>query len=314
MRKRAQDILQTMGSELHSIDALLLPELDPNEVGVDGTLWPREHSIMPREYAEMLKAEGCPLEMVLHRRTVDASLEEQERWIQETFQMAYSNIIPVGGDSSQKQYPGPNPLAFAERVMEYNAQGNTHMFLGGICIPSRGREPRHDKPFEPDSTREPRKMLAKEKAGIAYHTTQILYETEHLEQTWRLYRHFCHQEGREVRRVLLGVAPMASRENCAFLEWLGVIILDDVKKDIFKSQKGMVDRSTDHLIPMLKRFLDWAYETTPNAKFGIYVECIHPKHLQATVDFFGRVRKELQGYESSQPTKNPTGHPQPEAI
>lgn len=300
VQKRAEEVFESIGSEIGNIDALLLPDVDNEEVGVNGATWQRKLHTKPREYAELLKKvteeKKAFVEMVLHRRTVATQANEHEIWLTETANMGYSHLIPVGGDSSERKYVGPNPIEFTKIVCDLNVRGTTTYFLGGICIPTRGMVQRGNRTFTANPTLELRKMLEKEVAGISYHVTQILYETSNLERMFELYKQECERNGQHAKRILLGVTPITGAKNCEFLEWLGVVLPKEVKEYILNGNEAVTERSIKYVIDMLKRFFDKIYRRDNNAKFGVYVESVQQKSLGASVELFGRLRESLISY------------------
>lgn len=292
IRENARVVLETIGSEISSIDALLLPDVDNEETGANGRIWNRNVAMQPRDYAEILKEttikKDVPVDIMLHRRTVATPSSEQKIWLVETARMGYLNIIPVGGDSSTKRYVGISPIEFAR--MAQSIAGVDYL-LGAICIPTRGMMPRQTTLFAPNPELEPSKMLEKENAGISYHVTQILYEIQHLERMYNMYRQRCEDLGRMPSRILIGVAPIT--KNFKFLEWLGVVVPEEAKARILRANDGIAQRSIQYIVDMLKGFFDKLHNQDSKTKLGVYVECINPRNLGISVELFGRLRESL---------------------
>lgn len=285
------EMVRTLKPELSNLDALLLPELDPDECDSDGEKLTSSPHLEPREFAEYLRSRGSVPEIVLYRRTVQAPLVAHGEWLNETAERGYRYLIPVGGDSHHQHYRGPGPITFARGVQELNAAGTTNYTLGAVCIPTRGRVPRNGN-FRPDPLREPRSMRRKEtEGGIAFHTTQILYEIDHLRETYDRYYRLCEEAGKQPKPVLLGVAPMASRNSHEFLQRLGVHIPTAVTERILADDAGISKRSVQYLREMVLGFFDYAAGRYPEAKFGIYVECVNPQRLSLSVDLLGTLRE-----------------------
>ena len=280
----ADALLNSLGAEINSIDVFLMPDLDPGEVGSNGKQ-PKAY-IPPREYARLLRKNRADLETVIYRRTRQADINEQELWLIETARMGFTDIIPVGGDSSRKSYVGPSPIEFAGIINKLNKKRTTNYFQGAICIPSRGTE------------RELDGMLEKEKAGISYFVTQYLFETSNIGVVYDQYKRKSEEFDKLPKRILIGITPITGGKNCEFLiGTLRVIVPDDVKNKILQYKNGPVEGSINYVTDILKRFFDEIYKKENNAKFGIYVGYTNSKFLGASIELFGRLKQELAGYE-----------------
>ena len=181
--QRAEDIAKRINPNADCVDAFFIPEL------VNGRGY-----MPPVSYADALKYK-INSEFVLYRVTVHEKKQAQISWLENAVQNGYSNIIPVGGDSGSEKYPGISPLEFAPIASRMG------FFQGGVCIPSRGKLPRGKNPL--DFELESRKMVEKENAGISYHVTQILYETEGLKTTLQHYKNLSQENQSVPKRVII---------------------------------------------------------------------------------------------------------------
>ena len=284
---RTEKMFSVISNEMDSIDAFILPDIDENELGSDGTKRIRKPVMDPRHYAKILREQMPSLELVLNRRTVKATLRENEEYLKNMAEHGIFNIIPVGGDSGSSLYPGISPLKFADIISNLNGN-EAKYFLGGICIPSRGIIPRNGKYSVSNYNLEPSKLVEKQSKGIQYFTTQIQYKTDNLFEMWQRYRKKCAGQGVEPSRILVGVSPILDYENFSFLKWLGVDIGEEIANYIFSGEQKTAERSIKIIDYELRKFFDHVYGIDGKAKFGIYVECTSPKGLSASVELLGK--------------------------
>jgi 5,10-methylenetetrahydrofolate reductase len=119
------------------------------------------------------------------------------RWLAETqYDFGISNVVFVGGESSQIRYPGPSVLDAAQQT---RAAGLATC-LGGITIPSRLGEAERNR--------------RKHSAGLDFFTTQVLFDSNDI--VWLIQQ----LNGVEAR-VFLSFAPVSHPRDLQFLRWLG---------------------------------------------------------------------------------------------
>ena len=178
------------------IDVINIPEIrEENRNG------PRESSLPqrlePRAFAQAI-ASATQVETVVNRVTVHESAAEQRRWLCETYhQHGIHDLILVGGESRQHQYPGPSVVQTASLAAEEGLQ----FLLGGITIPHRPREAS--------------RVRQKAQHGLQFFTTQVLLDSQDIV-------HLLRQLDGLKARVLLSFTPVSHPRDLIFLEWLGV--------------------------------------------------------------------------------------------
>ncbi len=295
---KCSEMFEMMGEEAHKIDAIAIPDIDEVEMGSYGTIILRPPRIPNREFGDAIRGEiqrrNLPLDVILFRRSVSQPVAVHEEWIKGIQQAGYSNVIPVGGDSSSINYPGIKPDEFAELARSFDAQGQRGFDLGSVCIPSRGRVKRQNRPFADDPLLEPQRILGRDMNGTLHHLTQILYETSHLGQFTNNYEALCGEAQRLPNRVSMGVAPILSSKTVDFMENLGVIFPDDVKARILYQNEGISQRSIDHTIDMVKRFRD-DYPLGYVRREGFYVCCLNKGSLGPSIELVGRLYEHMSG-------------------
>ena len=129
------EIISSLLSQTH-IDAINIPEvLDENGRGKRPVVNQKRGE--PREFGRLLQ-DIVGVEAIVNRVVVHEPFDAQMKWIEETNRdYEIENLIIVGGESSNVEYPGPSVNEVLHSVSrEYNENGGD-IFCGGIAIPSR---------------------------------------------------------------------------------------------------------------------------------------------------------------------------------
>lgn len=228
------------------ISAVNIPEIqDESKKGDRGKRRNKfKERVSPRKYARALARE-IDTNYVINRVSVQASAEEQEKWLLETHHdYNIQAITLVGGESSEESYPGPSVTESNRMIREFLNRGelkynddtatSTDYLIGNICIPTRRRSD-----FD-----EPDRMMKKVKSGADYFTTQILGESESATSLMRDFSEQLDEEDLEPPILMWSFTPIASKKDVDFLRWLGVYLPDEVEEQIL-SAPNPADRSID---------------------------------------------------------------------
>ena len=237
------------------VDAINIPEI--REEIRQGTR--RKHipeRIEPRAFARAI-AESTRVDTVINRITVHESAEEHRRWLRESYEeYGIRNLILVGGDTHELQYPGPSVIDAARMA----AEDRIPLLLGGIAIPSRNEEGR--------------RVAGKLEAGLRFFTTQVLLDAT---QIIRLIRGL---EGRRVR-VMLSFTPISHHRDLKFLEWLGVETPPEVRRQI--EQASSPEHAVEISFSLARRILAEVFDCLPSTPpaLGLQVERITKRNSTA---------------------------------
>ncbi len=253
----------------HLVDAINLPEIRDESRGSPRTMKfvPR---VEPRVLGERLRRE-VDVEIVLNRAVVYEA--DPITWFQQSHaEFGVDHVILVGGESGQVKYPGPTVLEAAELVRA----AELPVTLGGISIPSRLRE----------ADRVRRKCAA----GLAFFTTQVLFDSNDI--VWLIQR----LNGLEAR-IFLSFAPVSHPRDLEFLRWLGADIPDDLDKFLLRGQSG-TEGSPDAHESCLERSLNLAqrilmdvFDNLPPdpPPLGLNVEHINQRNLAGAITMIERL-------------------------
>ncbi|HYK94208.1 MAG TPA: hypothetical protein VEY07_09265 [Thermoplasmata archaeon] len=252
--------LASLVNSLPRIDALDIPELvDENH---DGRPYYRsgDTRVFARRAADLTGREVVVNKVVAHLKDVPAL----ERWAQESVGRGIHHFVLVGGSSRYIPYPGPS-VAESNRVVRPIA-GGAGGLVGNIAIPQR--------------TGEAHRMLQKSRAGAAFFTTQILFDSESALRMLREYDLLCRQAGVPPASVLLSVAPIADEGDAEFVRWLGADIPEAAERAILNGEDlDAGPRSIARATRVWDEVVEGIGRSEIEVPVGVNVEQISVRHL-----------------------------------
>jgi 5,10-methylenetetrahydrofolate reductase len=247
------------------LDALDVPELvDENH---DGRPYYRTGDTRPfaRTVAEQTGLEVVVNKVVAHLES-SAALEE---WVRDSRERGIRNVVVVGGTSRYIPYPGP-PVLEADRICDRQLRPVGGL-LGNIAIPQR--------------TGEANRMLAKTRAGAAFFTTQILFDTESILRVLREYDRLCREAAVAPAAVLLSFAPIADDADAEFVRWLGADIPENAERSILNGEEGTAAvRSVRRAVEVFEEVARLRSAENWSVVVGVNVEQISQRHLTSAVE------------------------------
>ena len=262
------EIISSLLSQTH-IDAINIPEvLDEGGRGKRPVVNQKRGE--PREFGRLLQ-DIVGVEAIVNRVVVHEPFDAQMKWIKETNRdYEIENLIIVGGESSNVEYPGPSVNEVLHSVSrEYNENGGD-IFCGGIAIPSRNAESKN--------------LIKKSENGSEFFTTQVLYDSSNIIKMISHYQERCDELNTFPRRLLLSFAPVSSQKNIEFLKWLGVEIPSETERYLQGRPGSMIERSLDVAIEVLNDTLRSITEKNLKVPIGLNVEHIMSYNFQSSVE------------------------------
>ena len=244
-------------------DAINLPEIHDESRGGDRTFKfvPR---IEPRVLGGRIRKK-LGMDVVLNRCVVYEA--DQAGWFRETEEeYGIHNLILVGGESSQIQYPGPDVIQTA-RDIQATGLAST---LGGISIPSRAHEVE--------------RIRRKVAEGLCFFTTQVLFDSNDI--VWLVQR----LNGLEAR-IILSFAPVSHPSDIEFLRWLGVDAPLDLDPFLIaslpteKASSQGSEHAFERSLNLAKRILMDVFDNLPPdpPPLGINIEHINRRNFNSAV-------------------------------
>lgn len=263
--------LQRLFSETE-VNALNIPEIqDESKKGEKGKRrQPHKERVSPREYAYAL-SKRFETEFVINRVVVKQRCEEQENWLLETnHEFGIKNVILVGGESSNVEYPGLSVPEGNQLVKQYLNQGRcrfsgeenkpTDVMIGNICIPTRRK----------DHLDEPERMLTKFDAGADFFTTQIIAEEESPISLLNDFSGLLEAEAKKPPFIFWSFSPIAEKKDIDFQRWLGVHIPQEIESRILGS-KDPASTSIDWSLSVWEKIQDFNDQLPTPFPMGINI-------------------------------------------
>lgn len=288
MNAYVQCAIEILAHSAIEIDAINIPEIhnENNHGNQDAKRTsPYVPKIEPREFVRLLQeASTKPLNFVINRATVYATMAQQQTWLAETLsQYPITSLILVGGESSRTQYEGPSVTELAAYIQQHYAK---QICCGGITIPSR----RHQNPQKD----EPYRLIAKSKQHLEFFTSQILYETNSIKRLLHDYHRLCRQHAIQPKRIFLSFAPILTANDVNFLRWLGVEIPVATERYLLESELGIGWRSIKTTKAVLEDILTFVHDEQLDVPIGLNIEHITPRNFELSKELIvelGRIYK-----------------------
>ncbi len=265
--------ISSLLSQTH-IDAINIPEVHAEE---SRGLRPIKDRVRaePRSFGKMVQ-DLVGIEAIVNRVSVHQSYEDQKEWFRTTRdEFGIDNIVLVGGESSEINYPGPNVIDAAKMINQMNATEKTDFFFGGISLPARKLESE--------------RMLRKGGAGNEFFTTQVLYDSDDITKMLGHYLSACENEGVDPKRVFLSFAPISTVKNVEFLKWLGVEIPGETEGYLIEEVGKIKDRSIEVSLRVLNEILDYIVENNIRVPIGLNIEHIMTYNFQNSVELLQKM-------------------------
>lgn len=292
----AADRIERMARLLtdQSVDAVNVPEIRV-EAGDDsdrtrGELKKRDPRGFGRCVADRI---GGDTDVVVNHVTVHDPPTAQERWFEAAYdEYGIKNVVVVGGGSSGIDYPGPSVSEGVELARTVGKAGRTDPCLGGIIIPTRRR----------DGFDEPDRMLAKQRAGIEFFTSQVVFDPEPVTRLLGDYDDTCRAAGVDAAPVFLSFAPITGRKNARFLEQLGVDIPSDIREWILGAGDHTARRSIRVAEHVLEEVLTAIRRENLAVPVGINVGHVMQYNVEPSEQLLDQLISLLEWHEQGYPT------------
>ena len=266
--------------ELPRLDAVDVPELvDENHEGR-----PYYRTGDPRTFGRSVAAKlDCDVvvnKVVAHLPSSGALAD----WARETLAEGIRNAVLVGGSSRYIPYPGP-AVVEANRICAA-ILGPEEGCVGNIAIPQREGEAH--------------RMLAKTRAGAAFFTTQILFDSDSTLRTLRDYEALCAKAGLTPSTVLLSFAPLVDEADAEFVRWLGADIPENAERWILNGDESHAgSRSIEHAERVWDETRDGIRSLGITLSLGVNVEQLAQRHLGVAVEMLRHLAGRVDGSASS---------------
>ncbi|SEK20245.1 methylenetetrahydrofolate reductase [Halomonas daqiaonensis] len=267
-------------AELHAalgLDAVNIPEI--HEEKAKSRQGERRRPFLPRVEPRVLAAhiqERLDIPCIINRVVVHLERDRQLDWFRETWEhYGIRRFVLVGGESSDKRYPGPS-------VPEANTLLREHLAIpggevGNICIPSRRGEVE--------------RLQHKLRSGATFFTTQVLFHAEEITALLDALGERM-EEGTRAPAFLVSLAPVRSERNIRFLRWLGVSLSHELEAWLTADEAAVTERSLSHLHETWRHIVDHAITRHSPCSLGVNIAPIG-RIPSATTVALGRALRDV---------------------
>ncbi len=286
-REEVADAATFLGHLLadHDVDAINIPEIrneSRNGNRLSGFLKKEDPRVFGKTLGDVFQGDT---ELVVNHSPVYAPPEVEVDWWDATFQdFQIPNIVVVGGESSDVDYPGPTVGEGAQLARKVGKRHGVDPCLGAITIPTRRRS----------DLDEPERMVKKISQGVEFFTSQVIYESHSTRDLLTDYRDACDDAGLQPAPVFLSFAPITGRKDAKFLEWLGVQIPESTREWILDPTSRPLDRSVRIAEYALREVLDHVDRHSLDVPVGINVEHIMRYNFEASEVLLERLTSLLE--------------------
>jgi len=249
--------------------------------------FPFFHTHEPRTYAKLLENLSNNTEAIIYRGLMPGESEtEFVNWVKETVQEYNGkNLVLVGGCT----HSGETILS-VPHACELIKQNFPQLFLGGITIPERHR----------DRVDEHTRIQEKAETGIAFFTSQVVYNADNAIGLLRDYDEMCKTTGKSPVRIVFTFAPFGSDQTVLFLRWLGVELPEGtVRRVLSRASTGArIQESLEICLENWKRILDYSRRMNIQVPIGFSVESVSKSalELKGAVQLFSTLNEEMELY------------------
>jgi hypothetical protein len=238
----------------------------------------------PRRFAQRLQ-QLSGIEPIVYQALDSRQPESFASYLHETLvQYQVRTLVFVGGGfGCRLSVPEATRLAAGH----VNPQ---QLLLGGITIPERHR----------DRGNEHERIFEKHEAGVAFFTSQVVYNADNAISMLRDYDELCRRKQQRPARVLFAFAPFGRKGTKEFLEWLGVEIAPGTSQRVLRrpTLQERIDESIEICWENLRRILDATDRLNLQVPLGLCVESVSKfkDEQKAAEDLFCLLRRELEDW------------------
>jgi len=264
-----------------SVDAINIPQIINEQRNERVTQY--NPKLDPMSFAREIRKTGIHSpELILDRIVVEQPWSEQRAWYAEALS-EFGNVLLVGGESSQIEYPGPAVHESADLVKD-SCPNHDACTIGAITIPSR----RHHNPQDRHRD-EPQKLIRKGSHGVDYFMSQVIYESQSSINLLRDYASLATASAESFKPIILSFAPISAEKDLRFLRWWDVSIPSDVEKQLLSSRENIFERSIEICGQILVEVLNFIRAENVMLRIGINIEHVSMRNLTNAIELGKRL-------------------------
>jgi 5,10-methylenetetrahydrofolate reductase len=260
----------------YPLDALDIPDLI-SEKGIVRKNSSQER-MPPRNLAQAI-AKKISIPLIINRVTVFTPLKEQQQWLTETYKKYNLKTIILVGAPDSKSYPGPSVGQMAILVKKLNDLKLTSLTVGAITIPFRSHEVE--------------RMITKQRAGIGFFLSQIIFEAQTTKTLLQEYYLACQKTQLKPGRIFLSFSPVSCPADLNFLRSLRVFIPPQTEKRLLSNPKEITNISIKIISNIVQEIIEFRQNKKIKVPLGINIDYVTKNNLPAAKKLIASLTKDL---------------------
>jgi len=268
------------------VDALVIYDVqdEPSRTG-ENRPFPFARSHEPEVFAKIIKEYTTkPLECIVYRALPYITKQQVEDFLEYVHEEAKCNMVAfVGGPS---KHGGLSVIEAAELAQKQSYP----LCIGGVTLAERHR----------DTGKEDEVVACKVKHGLAFFTSQVVYNADNAISFLKDYHNLCKRDNRSPGRIIFTFAPFSRQETADFLCWLGVELPKGTIKRVLSrsTPKERVNEAIEICRENLRRILDACERYAVDVPIGFNAECVskHKEEIEGALELFSVLKDELELY------------------
>lgn len=220
-------------------------------------------------FGEIVREASPKVTLIPNKICVRIPTEDFRAWVRGIYAKGIRNLILVGGESHDIEYPGYTVLEAAEFVKgEY-----PDLRVGGITIFTRSHEAE--------------RIVAKMKCGIDFFCSQIIFETANMKQVISQLDRLTREEGLGFPDVYVSFTPASRIRDIEFMMWLGVEFPSAVLSYLVEQEESIEGRTFEVVERVIDEIFDFVERK--GIKLGFNIEHVMYSNLELSEMILDRV-------------------------
>jgi hypothetical protein len=276
--ERVEEIAQKTVERLSSldIDALVVYDVqDESARTQEERPFPFINALDPLEFAsEYLGTLNVP--KIIYRPAGKFAADELSDWLQ---QMHTHQFHPVFVGVPAPDFPVKTSLPQAYKIWEAYQETSV---IGAVTIPER-----HEVLKDEDV-----RMLDKMDSGVSYFISQCVFNLDYAKQVVKDLAENCANKQIDPPTVIFTITACGSAKTLSFMEWLGIHIPEQTKKDLL-AEEDMLAKSVKICLDIASELTSYCVEHSIPFGFNIESVAIRKTEIEASVEMTNTISRML---------------------
>ncbi len=275
--------------EAMDIDALIVYDVQDESARTDVERpFPFTTALDPFQYASQ-HLQNLSVPKIIYRPAGKYTCDELTQWLQDLKSHRFYPIF-VG-------LPSPDHVvktSLNEAYKIFNDQHGEHSVIGAITIPER-----HDVLKDEDV-----RMMSKVECGVSYFISQCIFNVDYTKKMLDDLLLAFKNKNQELPTIIFTLTICGSVKTLHFMEWLGIHIPDDIKKDLTVSDDP-VSHSVELATSIAKDLIQYCQQKSIPFGFNIESVAIRRVEIEASLELLNAVSQLLKANGLRKEVKKP---------